>query len=93
MFKGEWGKNLSNKTKDLSRAIESIREEIEAVDYYTQRAENSEDEQLKEIFLHNAKEEKEHAAMLIEWVRRNDETGEWNDELKDYVFTEGEIGH
>ncbi len=93
MFKGDDGKNLTSRTKDLSRAIESLREEVEAVDYYTQRAENSDNEQLKEIFLHNAKEEKEHAAMLIEWIRRNDETGEWDHELNDYMFTDGNIGH
>lgn len=93
MTKQDSREGLSNKTKDISRAIESMREEIEAVDYYTQRAEKCDDEELAEIFLHNAKEEKEHAAMLMEWIRRNDESGEWNDELEDYVFTEGDIGH
>lgn len=77
---------ISEKTLDIRRAIDSLREEMEAVDYYNQRANATKDENLKKILLHNAKEEKEHAAMLIEWLRQNDD--EFSKELKDYLFSE-----
>ncbi|USN45590.1 MAG: ferritin [Candidatus Woesearchaeota archaeon] len=75
---------LSNKTQDVKRAIDSIREELEAVDYYNQRADACTDEYLKKILQHNANEEKEHAAMLIEWLRQNDEN--FAKEAKEYFF-------
>lgn len=77
-------KNLKNKTLDLKRAIDSIVEELQAVDWYNQRADACDDENLKKILKHNAKEEKEHAAMLIEWVRQHD--SEFADEFEDYMF-------
>jgi hypothetical protein len=76
---------LSEKTLDIKRAIDSIKEELEAIDWYNQRADATQDENLKKILLHNAAEEKEHAAMLIEWLRQND--SEFNQELKDYLFS------
>lgn len=79
-------RSLSDRTQDVKRAIDSLREEIEAVDAYNQRADACTDEELKKILMHNAKEEKEHSAMLIEWIRRNDE--EFSKELKDYLFME-----
>lgn len=82
---------LSNKTKDLKRAIDSLKEEMEAVDWYNQRADACEDESLKKILIHNANEEKEHASMLIEWIRRNDE--KMAEELKEYLFSDKEIAH
>lgn len=82
---------LSQKTKDMSAAINSLREELEAVDLYQQRVDLCEDENLKNILAHNRNEEKEHAAMLIEWIRRQDDS--FNKELKDYLFTDGAIGH
>ena len=82
---------LSQKTKDMSAAINSLREELEAVDLYQQRVDLCEDENLKNILAHNRDEEKEHAAMLIEWIRRQDDS--FNKELKDYLFTDGAIGH
>jgi len=82
---------LSAKTLNLHRAIASLIEELEAVAWYEQRAEASENKELKAILEHNRDEEKEHAAMLIEWIRRNDKGFE--KELKDYLFTEKEIGH
>ncbi len=82
---------LSQKTKDMSAAINSLREELEAVDLYQQRVDLCEDENLKNILAHNRDEEKEHAAMLIEWIRRQDES--FDKELKDYLFTDGAIGH
>jgi len=75
---------LTEKTLDIKRAIDSLREEVEAVDLYNQRADATSDEDLKKILLHNAKEEKEHSAMLIEWLRKND--SELEDELKEYLF-------
>jgi uncharacterized protein len=77
---------LSEKTLDIRRAIDSLREEMEAIDNYNQRADATKDENLKKILLHNSKEEKEHAAMLIEWLRQND--SELSKELKDYLFSE-----
>ncbi|MCF7795375.1 ferritin [Patescibacteria group bacterium] len=75
---------VTEKTLDIKRAIDSLREEIEAIDLYNQRADATQDEDLKKVLLHNAKEEKEHSAMLIEWLRKND--AELEDELKEYLF-------
>ncbi|GLP98370.1 MAG: ferritin-like domain-containing protein [Pseudomonadota bacterium] len=82
---------LSNETRDMHRAIVSLMEELEAVDWYNQRVDACHDPELKKILEHNRDEEKEHAAMTLEWIRRRDP--KFNDELKDYLFTEGEIGH
>ena len=80
---------LSEKSKNITRAINSLREELEAVDWYNQRADATDDEELKKILQHNAKEEKEHAAMLIEWLRKNDQ--EFADEIKEYLFKDEKI--
>jgi len=77
---------LSAKTQDMTRAIDSLREELEAVDWYNQRADVCTDENLKKILIHNANEEKEHAAMLMEWIRQHDEN--FAKELKEYLFSE-----
>jgi ferritin-like protein len=82
---------LSDKTRDMHRAIVSLMEELEAVDWYNQRVDVCKDKSLKAILAHNRDEEKEHAAMLMEWVRRNDKTFE--SEMRDYVFTEKPIAH
>ena len=63
---------LSRKTLEMHYAITSLMEEFEAVDWYRQRADDTEDPELKAILLHNAREELEHAAMVLEWIRRND---------------------
>ena len=63
---------LSARTKDLHRAIVSLQEELEAIDWYQQRADATEDPELREILEHNRDEEKEHAMMLLEWIRRKD---------------------
>ncbi len=81
---------LSSKTQDLKRAIDSLTEEMWAIDAYIQRAGSCTDEQLKEILLHNSKEEKEHASMLLEWIRRNDP--ELDHELQENLFKKGVIG-
>lgn len=76
-------KDLSPKMLDMKRAIDSLREEFEAIDWYKQRAEASSDKNLKKILLHNAKEEKEHAAMLLTWIQQQD--SEMEDALKTYL--------
>lgn len=77
---------LSEETRDMHRAITSLMEELEAVDWYNQRIDVCKDEELKGILIHNRDEEKEHAAMVLEWVRRQDP--KFDEELKDYLFTE-----
>jgi ferritin-like protein len=63
---------LSARTKDLHRALVSLQEELEAIDWYQQRADATEDPELREILAHNRDEEKEHAMMILEWLRRKD---------------------
>jgi hypothetical protein len=63
---------LSERTQDLHRAIVSLQEELEAVDWYQQRIDATRDPELKQILAHNRDEEKEHAMMLLEWIRRHD---------------------
>jgi hypothetical protein len=83
---------LSKKTLELHYAIASLMEEFEAVDWYRQRADDTEDAELKAILLHNAREELEHAAMVLEWMRRND--ADVNEQLTEYLFKTGSItGH
>ncbi|MFN3163487.1 MAG: encapsulin-associated ferritin-like protein [Pseudohongiellaceae bacterium] len=82
---------LSDETRDMHRAITSLMEELEAVDWYNQRVDACKDEDLRKILIHNRDEEKEHAAMVLEWIRRRDP--KLDGELKDYLFTEGPIGH
>jgi ferritin-like protein len=80
---------LSDETRDMHRAIVSLMEELEAVDWYNQRINASKDEQLKVILAHNRDEEKEHASMLLEWIRRRDQV--FSKELKEYLFNEKPI--
>lgn len=80
---------LSDEVLDRHRAIVSLMEELEAVDWYDQRAAACVDPELREILEHNRDEEKEHAAMVIEWLRRNDST--FAEELSTYLFTDGSI--
>ena len=82
---------LSAKTRDMHRAIVSLMEELEAVDWYNQRADACQDPALKAILEHNRDEEKEHAAMVLEWIRRQDPT--FSAEMKDYLFTDKPIAH
>jgi hypothetical protein len=74
LSKHEDSEKLSEKTKDLERARQSLIEELEAINWYAQRVELTKDESLKKVLKHNMDEEKEHAAMLIEWLRDNDPT-------------------
>ena len=64
--------DLSEETRDMHRAIVSLMEELEAVDWYNQRVDAAKDDELKAILAHNRDEEKEHASMLLEWIRRKD---------------------
>ena len=82
---------LSDETRDMHRAIISLMEELEAVDWYNQRVDACKDEELKAILAHNRDEEKEHAAMVLEWIRRQDPA--FDKELKDYLFTDKPISH
>ncbi len=81
--------NLSPQTLDRHRAIVSLMEELEAVDWYNQRVEATSDDSLKRILVHNRDEEAEHAAMLIEWLRRT--YPQFGEEIKTYLFTDGDI--
>jgi uncharacterized protein len=74
---------------DRHRAIASLMEEFEAVDWYDQRVQATTDEELKEILAHNRDEEKEHASMVLEWLRRHDEV--LAKHLKTYLFTDGKV--
>jgi uncharacterized protein len=80
---------LGSDTIDRHRAIVSLMEELEAVDWYDQRAKATEDADLRSILMHNRDEEKEHAAMVLEWLRRRDPA--LSGHLKTYAFTEGPI--
>jgi len=80
---------LSDKTQDMKRAIDSLREELDATDAYMQRADACQDENLKKILMHNANEEKEHSAMIIEWIRQHDEN--FAEEMEDYHKTKEDI--
>ncbi len=83
--------DLSDETRDMHRAIVSLMEELEAVDWYNQRADACKDPELKAILAHNRDEEKEHAAMVLEWIRRHDPA--FSKELKDTLFTAKPIAH
>jgi len=80
---------LSRSTLHLHYAISSLMEELEAVDWYRQRADDTDDSELKAVLLHNAKEETEHACMVLEWIRRNDPI--FDKELREYLFQDGPI--
>jgi hypothetical protein len=81
--------DLPTDTRDLHRALSSLQEELEAVDWYRQRADACADSALKAILLHNMKEEMEHAAMLLEWLRRSNE--DFNTLLQTFLFSKDDI--
>ncbi len=82
---------LSDETRDMHRAITSLMEELEAIDWYNQRVDACKDNELKAILAHNRDEEKEHAAMVLEWIRRKDAV--LDKELRDYLFSKKPIAH
>jgi uncharacterized protein len=81
--------NLPPATRDMHRAIVSLMEELEAVDWYQQRMDATHDDELRAILRHNRDEEQEHAAMVLEWIRRRDPS--FDAKLREYLFTEGSI--
>jgi ferritin-like protein len=80
---------LDEATVDRHRAITSLMEELEAVDWYDQRVKATNDPSLAAVLAHNRDEEKEHAAMILEWLRRRD--GALDAVLRTYLFTDGPI--
>lgn len=85
----EPAEELTQEARNFSRALNSLKEEIEAVDWYHQRVVTCNDPELAGIMAHNRDEEIEHACMTIEWLRRN--MPGWDDELRNYLFKEGSI--
>src|SRR3954452_10996713 len=80
---------LTPHTRDLHRAIVSLMEELEAIDWYQQRVDATTDDALRTILAHNRDEEKEHASMVLEWIRRHDPAFDTN--LRKYLFTTAPI--
>lgn len=80
---------LKPETQDMARAIQSLMEELEAVDWYGQRVDVTHDDELRRVLEHNRDEEKEHASMLLEWIRRRD--AKFDKHLRTYLFTSGDI--
>jgi ferritin-like protein len=80
---------LSEETRNMHRAIVSLKEELEAVDWYQQRAEACSDEELRAVLVHNKNEEIEHAMMNLEWIRRHSEVFDVN--IKTYLNAKGPI--
>ena len=85
----EPAEQLTERTIDVHRAVVSLIEELEAVDWYNQRAEACKDPQLQAVLRHNRDEEIEHASMTLEWIRRN--VPKFGAALKLFLFTSGEI--
>jgi ferritin-like protein len=77
---------LKPQTRDRHRAVVSIMEELEAIDWYDQRIDAADDAELREVLAHNRDEEKEHAAMMLEWLRRRD--AKLDEHLRTYLFTD-----
>ncbi len=83
--------SLRAETRGMHKAIVSLMEELEAVDWYNQRMDACSDDELRAILKHNRDEEKEHASMILEWIRRQDPV--FDKELRDYLFTDKPIAH
>lgn len=89
---GHWTEteeSLSDEVKNITRALKTVIEELEAIMYYHQRVDVTTDTNLQEVFAHNRDEEIEHACMTLEWLRRNMEG--WDKEMKNYLFTSGSL--
>ena|SRR5580765_4268369 len=88
----EWHEDydkMSDEARNFSRAVKSVQEELEAVDWYNQRAGATTDKQLRKVLEHNRDEEIEHAMMTLEWLRRNNPV--FDKHMRTYLFTEGDI--
>ena len=81
--------DLAPETREMHRALASLVEELEAVDWYAQRVDASRDEELRRVLAHNRDEEKEHACMTLEWIRRHDPM--FDVYLRKFLFTSGPI--
>src|SRR5213592_5132752 len=81
----ELPQDLTPQTRDMHRAVRSLMEELEAIDWYQQRIDATSDEALRTILTHNRDEEKEHASMVLEWIRRHDAVLDGH--LKKYLFS------
>ena len=82
---------LSDETRDMHRAVQSLMEELEAIDWYNQRVDACNDPELKKVLAHNRDEEKEHAAMVLEWIRKHDPR--FDKELREWLFTDKNLNH
>ncbi len=80
---------LSEGTRNMHRALISLIEELEAVDWYQQRADACTDDALKAVLIHNKNEEIEHAMMTLEWIRRT--SPEFESNIDKYIGTDGPI--
>ena len=88
----EWHEDYSRMSEEalnFSRAVKSVQEELEAVDWYSQRAQATKDEQLRRILEHNRDEEIEHAMMGLEYLRRISPV--FDKHMRTYLFTDGDI--
>jgi ferritin-like protein len=81
--------DLSPGAREIHRALASLTEELEAIDWYNQRMDVTEDAELRDILEHNRNEEIEHASMVLEWIRRK--IPRFDEELRTYLFTSGSI--
>jgi hypothetical protein len=89
MSSGVLEPGLSIEAQDLHRALASLQEELEAIDFYHQRADLTTDESLKAVLLHNRDDEMEHAVMLLEWVRRT--LPEFDLQAEKFLFVPGDL--
>jgi len=89
MSSGYHESGISERAKNIHRALASLQEELEAIDWYQQRADAAEDQELRDILVHNQNEEIEHAGMLLEYLRRHEP--QFDEKLRTYLFTEKPI--
>ncbi len=87
----EAAEDLTQETREMHRALVSLIEELEAVDWYAQRVDATQDEELRRVLAHNRDEEKEHASMTLEWIRRRDP--KFDELLRRFLFIDGPIIH
>jgi uncharacterized protein len=85
----ESAETLRAETREMHRALRSLIEELDAVDWYAQRIDASDDPELAAVLAHNRDEEKEHACMVLEWIRRRDAT--FDRLLRKFLFQSGPI--
>lgn len=85
----EAAESLTPRTRDLHRAIVSLMEELEAIDWYQQRIDAAHDDELRAVLQHARDEEMEHAAMVLEWIRRH--SPEFDATLRGRLFVDGSI--